>query len=307
MKTTPFFLYLPFSWMAICSSASPTTASSSHVTRNTGSSTLSSSRTASSSTASSATTLSQVKVGHNAASPNLRIILIRHGESENNVHHEVSREQYMNHRQPDPPLTATGQEQAKETAHYLASQQNALLFPIDRIYVSPLRRTLMTARPIAQALQLNPIVWTDIYEVGGVHENGLGQGGLTRLEMQQICSQVIVTDSSRVTDQGWYDVSLGKESKEQARKRVAKVFAELQRQAKQARDDRTIALVVHGDFIDLFLQTALGWKNEGRWLFPCWNTCISVLDMDVTGRPMLLMHNAVSHLSTVKTHSLGKC
>ena len=248
----------------------------------------------------------QVKVGHNAVSPNLRLILIRHGESANNVEHEISREQYLANRQPDPPLTATGQEQALETGEYLASKQNALLFPIHRLYVSPLRRTLMTAQPIAKALQLQPIVWTDIFEVGGVYENGgMGKPGMTRTEMLTAFPDYHVPQQ-HVTEKGWYNVAMGKETREQGRQRIVKVFETLQQQAKDATQDTTIALVVHGDFIDFVVQTAMEWPYQGR-AFPCWNTCITVLDIDVTGRPMLLMHNAVSHLTTVKTQSLAKC
>ena len=295
--------------MALGTRASTTTSSSATVAKAAAAAAAAKANSAAATTTTTSSSCSdestQVKVGHNAVTPNLRIILIRHGESENNIQYEISKAQYLANRQPDPPLTLTGQQQAKETAHYLASQQNAVLSRIERMYVSPFRRTLMTAHPIAKALNLKPMVWPDLYEVGGVHEEGEGRGGMTRTEIQKDFPTYQV-DHESISSNGWYNVSLGKETVEQARARIAGVFRELQQQAMEATKDGTICLVVHGDFIDFLLQTALEWPSQGR-MFPCWNTCISVLDIDKTGRPMLLMHNAVSHLSTVKTESLGKC
>jgi probable phosphoglycerate mutase len=247
-------------------------------------------------------TSAQVKVGHNAVSPNLRLILIRHGESYNNIHHEISRQQYLENRQSDPPLTEIGRKQAHETAQYLASRKHALLHSIDEIHVSPFRRTLETARPLAEALEVEPRVKTDIYEVGGVHVDGVGQGGMTKSEMLKEFPTYKLTED--VTDEGWYSLAK-KETREQGRSRVEQVYGRLLQQATEAKEDKTIILVVHGDFIDFLLQTAFGIVSEKA--FPCWNTCITVLDIDKTGKPMILMHNTVEHLSVVKTQSLGKC
>lgn len=74
-----------------------------------------------------------------------RMILLRHGQSEFNLHFAVNRQD------PgiiDPRLTELGHAQADAAAQQLLGQR------IDRIIVSPYTRTLQTARPVAAALGL---------------------------------------------------------------------------------------------------------------------------------------------------------
>ena len=81
------------------------------------------------------------------------MILLRHGQSEFNLHFGTTR------RDPgiiDPRLTDLGHTQAREAAQQLAGQG------IQRIIVSPYTRALQTARPVAEVLGLpltvDPIV-----------------------------------------------------------------------------------------------------------------------------------------------------
>jgi len=81
------------------------------------------------------------------------MILLRHGQSEFNLHFGATR------RDPgiiDPRLTDLGHAQAAEAAQQLTGQG------IERIIVSPYTRALQTARPVARALNLpinvDPIV-----------------------------------------------------------------------------------------------------------------------------------------------------
>lgn len=82
-----------------------------------------------------------------------RMILLRHGQSEFNVHFTATR------RDPgivDAPLTALGHAQAAEAARALAAER------IARIITSPYTRALQTVAPLARALRVpvlvNPIV-----------------------------------------------------------------------------------------------------------------------------------------------------
>jgi probable phosphoglycerate mutase len=52
----------------------------------------------------------------------------------------------------DPPLDATGREQAARTAAWLADER------IDAVYVSPLRRARQTAEPLLASRDLEPVV-----------------------------------------------------------------------------------------------------------------------------------------------------
>src|SRR5579871_6615691 len=71
------------------------------------------------------------------------MILLRHGQSEFNVHFNATR------RDPgivDPALTPLGHEEAARAASLLASEG------LERIICSPYTRALQTAQPVARAL-----------------------------------------------------------------------------------------------------------------------------------------------------------
>jgi broad specificity phosphatase PhoE len=81
------------------------------------------------------------------------MILMRHGQSEFNLHFSATR---RDPGIPDPRLTPEGQSQAEAAAVSLAGQ------PITQIVVSPYTRALQTASPIARALgvkvRVSPVV-----------------------------------------------------------------------------------------------------------------------------------------------------
>ncbi|MFC7692700.1 histidine phosphatase family protein [Paeniroseomonas aquatica] len=78
------------------------------------------------------------------------MILLRHGQSEFNLHFSATKKDPGI---PDPKLTELGQQQAEAAALALASER------IDRIIASPYTRALQTAAPIARQRNL-PITVT---------------------------------------------------------------------------------------------------------------------------------------------------
>ena len=123
----------------------------------------------------------------------LRLALVRHGESENNVHEAVSEAAYVAHREADPALSPRGARQAALLGAFLADAARARFLgvhPIDELWVSPVKRTLQTAAPAAAALGLAPRVRTDCFEAGGIYDADATytafapRGGLTRDEMR---------------------------------------------------------------------------------------------------------------------------
>lgn len=77
------------------------------------------------------------------------MIVLRHCESEfNRLFRASGRDPGI----PDPPLSARGEAQAEALVPALAGEQ------IDRILVSPFRRALQTAAPLAAARGLRPLV-----------------------------------------------------------------------------------------------------------------------------------------------------
>jgi glucosyl-3-phosphoglycerate phosphatase len=83
------------------------------------------------------------------------MILLRHGQSEFNLHFTATR---IDPGIEDPRLTPLGHEQAAQAAAALAGQ------PIERIIASPYTRALQTAAPLARHLGLPVLVSTVVRE-----------------------------------------------------------------------------------------------------------------------------------------------
>src|ERR1700712_5064400 len=84
-----------------------------------------------------------------------RMILLRHGQSEFNLHFTATR------KDPgieDPQLTPLGHEQAEHAAAALAGES------IERIIASPYTRALQTAAPLARQLGLPVLVTAAVRE-----------------------------------------------------------------------------------------------------------------------------------------------
>lgn len=78
-----------------------------------------------------------------------QLILVRHGETEGNVNQ-------VWHGALDAPLTPRGLEQVSATATRIAEIDHAR--SIDRFYVSPLPRAMSTAKAIAAAIGMEPVI-----------------------------------------------------------------------------------------------------------------------------------------------------
>jgi len=83
------------------------------------------------------------------------MILLRHGQSEFNLHFGATR---RDPGIPDPPLTELGRRQAEAAAEALAGER------IRRIIASPYTRALQTAEPIARRLNLPVLVTPTVRE-----------------------------------------------------------------------------------------------------------------------------------------------
>lgn len=83
----------------------------------------------------------------------MRLILVRHGQTPSNV------VRALDTAIPGPGLTDLGHEQARSLVPRLAQER------IDRIYVSTLTRTHLTAAPLAQSLRLEPVIRDGLREI----------------------------------------------------------------------------------------------------------------------------------------------
>ncbi len=164
------------------------------------------------------------------------ILLVRHGESEEaRPGHPFA----LVDGQGDPALHPAGEAQARKVAERLAPEE------ISRVYVSNLRRTLLTAAPLLEKLGIEPVVEPDLREVN----LGEWEGGAYRRYVSEGHPLV-----HRVLTEERWDVIPGAEPAEAFTGRVRGAIARI------AADnpDRTVAAFTHGGVIGQILALAAG-------------------------------------------------
>jgi 2,3-bisphosphoglycerate-dependent phosphoglycerate mutase len=238
----------------------------------------------------------------------MELYIIRHGQSTNNVIEDVPG--YESQRVSDPPLTELGQQQAEKVAEFIATtanpdqkiaQQAASLhlngggIGITHLYCSAMHRALQTARPIAKALRLQPEVWLDIHEQGGIflqEEHGLvGYPGMTRTEIITSFPDYVIPES--ITDQGWWRVEDACEDWSVTMGRAIRVAKALR---ERADNDERIAIISHGTFIDVLLKALFNQLPSPRFFYYHYNTAVTRLDFLPEGRIGIRYINRFDHL-----------
>jgi len=234
------------------------------------------------------------------------LFIIRHGESANNALANIK------DRQVDPPLTDLGEQQAEKLARFLMdgyipelTDPNAANnkikmrqgFGITSLYVSPMYRTLQTVQPVAESLGLDPMVWVDLHEEGGMYLNhGTGKGlvgypGLTRQEIATEFGSYKLPEN--VTDAGWWNKS--HEGTDDFMRRAERVSESLKR---MVLEEDNVALITHGAFIDMLLKALLGQMSSRLIRFRHHNTGITRVNLRDDGALEFLSLNQVVHLDT---------
>jgi len=232
----------------------------------------------------------------------MRLYLIRHGQSVNNALAEEGL--YEQDRVEDPPLTETGHQQAELAAQYLETILDAPgkagePVGITHLYCSAMHRALQTAQPIAGALGVAPEVWVDIHEIGGVFLAGeddsvQGYPGLNRIQLANMFPDTRLPEA--VTDEGWWDVQMGRETPANFVSRAIRVALALR---ERAHTEERIALVTHGAFMDALIKALLN-QSPGHpddFFYGHYNTGMTRIDFN-EGRSKMSLHymNRVSHL-----------
>jgi 2,3-bisphosphoglycerate-dependent phosphoglycerate mutase len=229
----------------------------------------------------------------------MQLYIIRHAQSTNNA---LADQRY---RVSDPLLTETGLRQAELLADHLARGSGRFTpgtnpaggtgYGITRIYCSPMRRTLQTARPVYQALGLAPEIWVEIHEYGGIwlehnDDRGIrGYPGLTRSEIEAELPGCVLPEG--VTEHGWWRGA--QEEPEPFLARAAWVTDTLHSWA--GRDER-IAIITHGAFIDGLLNTLLKVARVQPVYYHHDNTGITFIDFRREGRLSIRFLNRLDHL-----------
>ncbi|MCS6836370.1 MAG: histidine phosphatase family protein [Anaerolineae bacterium] len=227
----------------------------------------------------------------------MRVYLIRHAQSTNNVLQDVR------DRVVDPDLTPLGYEQAETLASWLAraTELKGEPFGFTRLLVSPMWRALLTAQPLARAYSLPMHVEIDLHEVGGMfledRDTGIitGYGGLTRSTMLERFDNLHLPDS--VTEQGWWNPQMGMESYAHGIMRAVRTAHRIVQMAQDHPHER-LALVTHGAFMDLLVKAFLHQlpTPETTLFYAHYNTAITRLDLREGDGLRVHYLNRVDHL-----------
>jgi 2,3-bisphosphoglycerate-dependent phosphoglycerate mutase len=237
------------------------------------------------------------------------LYIIRHAQSTNN---SLPAEVELRDRVCDPLLTELGYRQAELLAEHLTTGCDgwsdaasadpeagggpcAATYGITHLVCSPMKRTLLTAQPISQALGLRPEIWLDIHEHGGIYlDHGkpagkIGYPGITRSEL--VAQFPDYPAPAALTDQGWWRD--GFEEWEVCLDRAAGVARRLR---EMGAGGASIAMVTHGAFASALIMALVGTPPDAGVHFSHHNTGISLIRFRPDGGIRLRYLNRVSHL-----------
>lgn len=227
----------------------------------------------------------------------MELYIIRHGQSFNNALGTAVG------RRKDPALTDAGQAQAAAVADHLGNGtcpdcawEKREGYQIDRLYCSAMLRALQTVQPIGQALGMQPEVWVDIHEDGGIFLDddkgqAVGYPGLTRSEILDQFPGYVLPDA--VTDAGWWHGS--QEAVSETMGRALAVADDLLERS-QGNNER-IAIVSHGMFTNLLIKALFSQLPASGIYYHHYNTAITRIDFQPGGRLILRYLNRINHLT----------
>lgn len=240
----------------------------------------------------------------------MKLYLIRHAQSANNVHYGTADER--DHHVPDPEITGTGHDQGKNLARHLCGDRADAGakpygkvansdFGLTHLYCSLMTRSLLTADYVAEASGLKLEILPDVFERKGLYrygENGEPEGvaGPGRGYFEDRFPGVVIPEG--IGHEGWWNRPMENEPDFLAR--VDRSVEDLL--TRHGGTDDAVALVTHGDYIDQFVNVVMGRGREaanyrdGReatWVFH--NTSISRIDIMDNARTVIYL-NRVDHL-----------
>ena len=201
------------------------------------------------------------------------IIFVRHGASADAVYGAPFP---LVDGRGDPPLSATGEEQAQAIRDRLGDE------PVAAIYVTPLRRTQRTAAPLAQSIGIEPVIVEELAEV----RLGDWEGGEYRL--RAAAGDPVIR---RVFDEERWDLIPRAESFDSLSPRVR---AGIQRIAELTGPDRVAVAVAHGGVIGEACRQATGSRPFA--FVHSDNGSITRIVVGADGRWVLRAFNDVCHL-----------
>ncbi len=217
-------------------------------------------------------------------------------QRESAAHRRLGRERVLRHGQGMPAEYRHDRRSQLDAAGFAACDGQRG-YGITQIYCSPMQRALHTAQYIGQALGLDPQVWVDVHERGGIfldhgdNGGGVGYPGKTRSEILAEFPNYVLPET--ITEQGWWHQQ-GEENMAAFDERTARV-AEVLRQ--WAASDEQIAIVSHGAFVDRLLKVLFNQSPGHDVFYFHLNTAISWIAFHSDGRRLDVEYiNRVNHL-----------
>ena len=242
----------------------------------------------------------------------MKLYLIRHAESANNAIYSSTGGERG--RMPDPDITATGHQQAKLVGDHLADprgepQQHPLAakqdaphhFGLTHLYCSLMTRSILTAQYIAEACGLPLIAHPDIFEKGGIYELGAAgsMNGLPGPDRSYFNARFPNLElPPDLGDEGWYSRPF--ETEERFLQRIERALQDIMQ--RHAGTDDHVAMVVHGDFLDQFVNQMTGLARRpanydnhwvANWAFH--NTSLTRVDI-LADSQVIVYLNRLNHL-----------
>lgn len=206
----------------------------------------------------------------------MRLLLIRHGQSEGNAARRIQG-------QKEYPLSELGRQQARRLARRLAQEYD----DIAAIYTSSQSRAAQTAEILAETVGA-PIIPDD-----RLREYDVGQlTGLTMEDVRERFPQVYTDWTEDVEE--WVPLP-GGEGNDEFRCRVCEALAEI---AGRHNSDETVAVVSHGGTLGAYLAQIVGLPPERRHPFYFANASLTIVDLS-RRRPHLVQHNDTCHIADI--------
>ena len=221
----------------------------------------------------------------------MRFVLIRHGQSINNLLWAETGDSIGRHH--DPALTPLGHQQAQLLGDALAD--DVLPWRITHLHCSLMTRAVQTAAPLAEALDLPLIGHPDAYETGGPFvEEVVGvrvpHRGATAAELRILSARLMLPESAG--DDGWFPGPY-EDGQSLIMDRARRVVADLR--ARHGEDD-VVALVIHGAFFQYLFQALLGIDSMRGWITKH-NTAMTLIDETSAGISIAERIDWTPHLS----------
>ena len=160
----------------------------------------------------------------------MRVIIMRHGESYNNILGMISREDYENKREFEPKMSEIG----NQSCIQMGQKMKELGFEFSKILCSAHRRAILSAKLLREGFMGDesegqpPIqLFVKAHEYQGVHMKGKTYPGLNMKEIKEIVPDISADPNHEISDEkGWFERE-SMETGDQLTERVKEVIRDL--------------------------------------------------------------------------------